>query len=104
MTVHDRLMTSTILPDKGSFSTLRSIEAARKEISLSDAEVKEFEFQTVVDGNSSRMTWNEKGNEAKAIEIGEMAFEEIKKKLKQMDEKGELTNDHLHIYEIFVGS
>ena len=98
LNVMDRLMLNQVLPEKGSFASLRSIKEARKNVLLNDKEVEEFEFKFENDA----FKWNEKGNEKRPIEIGEIAAEEVKKILKSMDEKKELSLNHEGIYEIFV--
>ena len=94
----ERLMALQLLPAEGNFATLKSLRVAKETLSLTEEEVKEFEF-IQEDGHAK---WNIKGAEQREIELGEFAVEAIKNKLKKLDEENKLEEKHLSIYEKFV--
>ena len=108
LNVYERSMLNALLPKEGDFDTLKSIQEARTNLLLSEAEVKEFDFKTeqIKDdkGNvtSAVNKWNEKGNEGKELEIAGPAMEAIKGVLEEMNKKKQLTSQLIPIYSRFV--
>lgn len=96
LNVLERAVALGIFPEKEDFSTLRTIQDARSKLALSEDEVKNFDFKALDDG---KMQWNTKGNEDKDVELSEAAIEILKKKLREMDEKKELTPNHVSLFE-----
>ena len=68
-------------------------------MSFSESENKSLNFQQ----NDEMLTWNEEANMEKEVNIGDTITEVIKKELKKMDEEKELTEQHISIYEKFIG-
>lgn len=93
--VLDRINLLSLIPEKGDFASMNSYIEARKNILLQEDEVKEFEYKA--EGNQAM--WNAKGREDKEIEIGEIAFEAIKKGLKDLNDKKEITVQMMPTYE-----
>jgi len=97
LTVHERLIVPTLLPDKEDFLTLRILRKLKEDLSFTEEEHKKFKIK--VEGQ--QIFWDPK-SPAKDIEFGDIATKLITEKLKSMNEKKELTNDHISLYEKFV--
>lgn len=102
LNVLERSTVISLLPEKGDFATLNSIAEARENLSLSDEEVKEFDYTQTVVGDTTQMRWNAKGNVPKEIELGPVALKVIREKLQELDSKKELTVNHLAVFERFT--
>jgi len=67
-------------------------------VSVGEKEFKEFDIKQT----GEQLTWNEKGNEEREIEIGEKAMDIVADTLKKVDKEGKLNNNMLSLYEKFV--
>ena len=94
-----RFVILQIIPQEGSFATLKIVNDLRLVLSPSEAEFKEFEITQ--DGDM--LKWNSKGEEEKEIAIGEKATDVIVEALKKLDEDKKLTQSQFSIYEKFNG-
>ena len=97
----DRMMLGSLLPATGSFVTIRILRELKEALAPTEEEIKELNI-----GNNTetgQVTWNSEKDQGKEITIGEAATELIKNKLKDMDTKEELTENHFGIYEKFMG-
>jgi len=99
LNVLERLMATQLLPEKGDFLTLNIIDDARRLLVLTEAEKEEIDIKQTPNGG---LGWNEKGKEDKELALGSAAKEIIKNKLLALDEKKELTNDHISLYKKLV--
>jgi len=95
----ERFVILQIIPQEGSFATLKIVNDLRLVLSPSEAEFKEFEITQ--DGDM--LKWNSKGEEEKEIAIGEKATDVIVEALKKLDEDKKLTQSQFSIYEKFNG-
>ena len=95
----ERLTLLSILPKEGNFVTLKVLRSLTSNLGLSESELKEFDVKQ----NDQQVTWNEKGNEEREIEIGEKATDIIVEALKKLDDEKKLTEQHFSVYEKFVG-
>lgn len=98
LSVIERLIVQNLLPEKGSFTNLKLVRVAREALSFDEAENKLLNFRQ--DGEQLR--WNDNAVGEKDIKIGEVVTEMVKKKLRELDEKEELTVQQLMIYEKFI--
>jgi hypothetical protein len=99
LSVLERVLLSNILPAKGSFSNLKLLRVAREDLSFDDKENKILNIRQ----EGQQVLWNEpKPPLMKTINFGEVATEIIKKTLREMDKKEELSADFLTIYEKFI--
>ena len=97
----DRMMLGSLLPATGSFVTIRILRELKEALAPTEEEIKGLNI-----GNNTetgQVTWNPEKDQGKEITIGEAATELIKNKLKDMDTKEELTENHFGIYEKFMG-
>ena len=96
--VGERIRLLGILPEKGNLLTLKIVRELRDDLSFSEKEHKDFKIVAKED----RITWDDKAKE-KEVRFGEQANKIIVDKLKDMDEKEELTLPDLNLWEKFMG-
>ena len=89
----------SVLPQEGNFITLKVVRKLREGLSFSEEELKLYSFVQ----NENRVTWDDKAEQVKEIEIGEKAMDIIKEALKKLNESKKLKDEHFTIYEKFVG-
>ena len=100
LSVMERLLTQNLLPEKGSFTNLKLVRVARENLSFNEAENKALAFTQ----KGEQLAWtNDPNAKDKDIKVGEVVIEMVKKKLKELDEKEELTPDQMTLYEKFMG-
>jgi len=90
-------MLLNILPKEGSYTNLKLLRKLRESLSFSDAENKEIVFHE----EGTRITW-EKDIE-KDVHTGSTMDVIIRDTLKRIDESGKLTEEHISLYEKFLG-
>ena len=86
------------LPLEGNFITLKVVRKLREGLSFSEEEIKQYNFIQ----DKGRITWDDKAEQSKEIEIGEKAMDIIKEALKKLNEDKKLKDEHFTIYEKFV--
>lgn len=96
--VRERLVLLSILPAEGDFVTLKVARKLRENLSFSEEEIKEYKFVQ----EEGRVTWDDKAEQSKEIEIGEKAMDIIKESLRKLNEQKKLKDEHFTIYEKFV--
>lgn len=101
LTVAERLVLANVLPAEGNFTTLRLVRKLREALSFDDAEHKELEFAQAGD----RISWNPEKAEKlmKDVEVGEIMTQTIKDALKKMNDEKKLKEEHISLYEKFIG-
>ena len=100
LSVHERLLLLNLLPATGDITSIKLLRKAKEDLSFNEKENKDLGF--VQDGEILR--WNsEKGNVEKDVTIGDIITELIKTELKKMNEEKKLTDQHISIYEKFIG-
>jgi hypothetical protein len=87
-----------ILPEQGNLLTLKIVRELREELSFSEDEHKTMNLRTMGD----RIMWDDTAPE-KDVEIGDQAKELVGKRLRELDEKDELTMPDLLLWESFIG-
>jgi len=98
--VSERINLLSILPQEGSFLTLKIVRELRENLSFTEEEHKKFQFKNLSD---NRISWNTKEAKENNIEIGKKAESIIREKLEELDEQKKLKNEHFTLYEKFVG-
>ena len=97
--VRERLVLLSVLPQEGNFITLKVVRKLREGLSFSEEELKQYKFVQ----EDQRVTWDDKAEQVKEIEIGEKAMDIIKEALKKLNEDKKLKDEHFTIYQKFVG-
>jgi len=95
LNVNERLVIVGILPEKGNFKTMTTVENAKRVLHLSEEEVKEFELKQQGDN----LAWNKKGADKIELEISELGTEMIMEAFEELDKKEELTAFHFSVYK-----
>lgn len=99
LTLLDRVILPNVLKNEGTYMQMVINVDIRKKCQLTQEEFKEFEITQ----RGEQIRWNEKGSKASfTIEFTDLEQNEIRNSLKELDEKGKLTEDMVPIYKIFV--
>jgi len=96
--VLERISVIGLLPEKGSFTNLKLVRVARESLSFTEEESKLLAFEE----NDGMTRWQDGVVSEKDIKLGEIVTEIVKKKLKELDQKEELTPEHVSLYEKFM--
>jgi len=96
----DRLLLNSVLPVENDILTLKIVRKIREDCSFDEAETKQIGFAKTEDGSGT--IWKDNSVE-KEIEIGEKGVDIIFNALKEMNKNKKLTENHFHLYELFVG-
>jgi len=105
LTVHERLMIGNILPQEGDFVTLKVLRNLKMDLSFSEAETKKWSIVS----SDGRVDWrlftdkNKPIDQEAEIEVGVKAKDIIVKALAELNEKKKLREEHLTLYERFIG-
>lgn len=107
MNLIERLRTLQLLPAEGNIAMFRVMTKLRNELSLTDAEVKDFEYKVqTIKGDDGReiqqTTWNEKGNQKKEKNISEAAKDIIVERIKKLDGEKKITMDFMPVIDLFM--
>ena len=97
LTLSDRFAILNILPTEGNFATLKIVRKLREQLSLTEAEIKEYKVLQ----RDDQITWA-KGDKTTEMTFGEFAEGLIKERLKKMNEANKLEDKHFMLYEKFV--
>jgi len=97
LSVVERLVLLSLLPQEGSYINLKLLRTAREELSFSDEEVGILNF--VQEGDQVR--WNMEADVIKDVAIGQVVTLMIVDSLKKLDGEGKLKNDHFSLFEKF---
>ena len=98
LSVAERLVLLSVLPEQGDFTTLKVIRTLRETLSFSEDEHKEYKF--VQEGMQVR--WDDKAEQVKDITIGEKANDIIVLALSKLNEEKKLKMEHFGLYEKFI--
>ena len=98
LTVKERLLLLSILPQEGSFTTIKIIRKLREELSFSEEEHEELGFRE----SDGKVGWDEGAEKMKEVEIGLKATDVVAAALKELDRKNSLHVDHFSLFEKFV--
>jgi len=99
LTVFDRLILLNVLPKEGDITSLKIVRGLREDLSFSEDEHKELELRY----EGGNVFWKEDVNISKDINIGERAKDIIAGAFKTLNKNKKLTEQHLDLYERFVG-
>jgi hypothetical protein len=98
LNVADRLIIINTLPAETNYLTLKIIRDIKDNLGITEEEFTEFGLGQT----ETSVTWNAKGIEPKPFTLGKEANKIIISALKDLDLKGKLTEQHIHVYELFV--
>ena len=98
LSVEERILILSILPNEGSFSTLKVLTQLRMGLSFTEEELKKWEIKD--EPTAGRISWETDG-EAE-LPIGEKATDIIVDSLKRLDKEKKLPVQAMGIYEKFI--
>ena len=96
LSVSNRLILLSIIPQQGDFTMLKIIRNMRDELSFSEEDHKKLQFR-----QEEGLHW-EAGLEDKEINFGEKATDIITDAFKKLNEQKKLRIEHMELYEKFV--
>ena len=97
LNIPERLVLFDVLPEKGSFLTMRAVHEMKMMLGLTPEEVARAE---VKDLDGQGVSW--KDNIEADIPLDVVQFQVCRDELAKLDKAGTLTADHLSLYEKFV--
>jgi len=97
--VEDRILLLSILPDQGTFLTVKMVRGMRDRLEFTADELATLNF----DQSDDRLTWDTPDDEPVVVNV---AFKKLERDivydaLKELDEAGELKWQHLRLCELF---
>ncbi len=95
LNVQERLTLVNTLPEKGTFATMKTIEAMKTSLYPNEEETKKFEIKQI--GKS--ISWNEEGGKGVEIKLTKVQKDLLIEALKKLDESEEATLSHFQVYE-----
>ena len=98
LSVGERLVLMSVLPQEGDFITLKVIRKLQEDLSFSEEEHKLYKFVQV----ENRVSWNDKADQSKEVEIGEKTKNMIVLALSKLNEEKKLKFEHFTLYEKFI--
>lgn len=97
LNVTERLVLTGIIPEKGNFRTMNTVDKLKKVLHLSEEEIEEYELKQ----NGENLVWNKKGSERKEIEITELGFELLMESFEKLDKEENLNIFQFPVYKYF---
>lgn len=98
LSVADRLVLLSVLPQQGDITTLRIVSQMKDDLSFSEEEHKECKFRTEED----RVFWEDDVKGEKEVTFGEKATDIIVDAFEQLNKRKQLKVEHIPLYEKFV--
>jgi hypothetical protein len=96
--IRERIRLLNILPEQGNLLTIKIVRQLREALSMSEEEHESAAIKVTDD----RITWDPDYPD-KEIVIGAKGKEIIEKRLRELNEKNELTVADLDLWEKFIG-
>jgi len=97
LNVQERLTLVNLLPEKGNFQTMKTIEAVKDLLYPNEEEVVKFEITQT--GNN--ISWNKEGAKELEIKLTKAQKDLLIKELESLDEKEEATLQQYQVYKKF---
>jgi hypothetical protein len=99
LNVMERLIAASLLPAEGSFLNLKLLRVTKESLSFDDSENKKLNFRQ----EGEQLLWDDAANILdKDVNIGDIVTAMIVKVLKEMNDKEELKEEHVSLYEKFI--
>ena len=100
LSVQDRLVLLSILPNEGDLTTIKIVRTLREELSFTEDEHKELEFKDNPD-NPGFIIWNNEAEQNKEFDLKPVAISLIFEKLKELSKQKKLKDEHIALCEKF---
>mgnify|MGYP001590341729 FL=1 len=92
-------MLQSLLPREGDFLTLKVLRNLQGDLSFTEEELAKYNFVQ----RDGTVTWDNKAEQSKEIEMGKKANELIASALSNLNSQKKLRMEHFDLYEKFVG-
>ena len=101
LTIAERLMAQAVLPAKGTFVTVRIIMEAQRVLGFTSDEIEEFGLKAEVGAEGQVSTrWSpEHADTVRDVPLTTAALDIIKEALGKLNGAGELTAQHVSLFE-----
>ena len=99
LTVRERLILQSILPQEGDFLTLKVLRNLQGDLSFTEEELAKYKFVQ----SENQVTWDNTVEQGKDIEIGRKANDIIVLALSKLNEQKKLRMEHFDLYSRFIG-
>lgn len=99
LTVKERLVLLNILPGQETYANMLIVRELIGELGWGESDRKDLGLQEDGEGN---VTWDDGKETVKAVAIGPLAYELIKKGFKKLDSERAITAELLPFYKRFV--
>ena len=94
LTIKERLNFGALYPEKGNIVEQKLVRDIAEKIDISQKEMKEIGLRSLENGV---LQWNDKKAKTRKVEFTEMEMDLLKKQVKELDEKKEITANILSI-------
>ena len=101
LSIIDRMMIAWILPTEWNLITLMTKKDVLEKTKISKKEAEEIEMKSSPDWKN--VTWKMNKAKEKLIVFSESEKTFLKSILEKIEKAEKLTDDHIHIYKVFVG-
>lgn len=99
LSIADRLILLSILPQESDIITLKIIRKLKDDLSFSEDELAQIKFKI----ENDTVSWE--GNVPnKEVSIGEKATDIIVEAFKKLNSQKKLKEEHIYLYDKFVGN
>lgn len=100
--IRERAALLGLLPARGDIATVRIVSDLRNDLGITEEEAKEINLQQIRNDGETITTWDSEKDTGKEFELGDVAKRIVRKALEELDEKGQLTADHIGLWELFM--
>lgn len=100
LSVLERLSLLNILPEEGSYLDMKILRKFRESLSFTEEEQKLLKFRSTGDGKTK---WSDENDPNKVIHFGQRMETIIRESLVALETSQKLRDEHLSVYEKFVG-
>jgi hypothetical protein len=97
LNVNERLIIVGVIPEKGTFKTLNTVDKLRRILHLNEEESIKYELQQKGD----QLSWNKLGIERVEVDISELGFELIMESFENLDKNENLSIIQFPIFKYF---
>ena len=99
LTVKERIILLTILPQEGTLDAIKIVSELRNDLSFDEEEHKQMNIKRLANGSYE---WDENSPILKYVVIGEVGTKMIKKELDTLNVEGKVTELHLGLFNKFA--
>ena len=103
LSILERILIQGLLPQETNYVNFKVLNVLRSELSFSEDEIKNYNIKDNFDvTGKNTITWDDKEEVQKEVNVGEKAWEIIREALVKLDKDKKLTTQTVSLYEKFV--